>query len=181
MGLDQNLTVLNSFLKNLNSLSKPMSCSYFRSIAASFFICTHPPPPPPPLSLCSRSSAPHELQDSSRMLFDQPMIRKKLLLKQPHITSSFGSIAGGGGGGVDRKVSSLPTVQTENVLGLGCAAAAAASVNNLGSSRVGSCKKFGSAVVGARSLQQQSWQNQTKKRSRRSWLQIWTLQRSSGW
>lgn len=176
MGLDQNLTVLNCFLKNLNSLSKPMSCSYFRSIAANFLICI---PPPPPLSLCSRSSAPHELQDSSRMLFDQPMIRKKLLLKQPHITSSFGSIAGCGGGGVNRKVSSLPTVQTENVLGLGCAAAA--SVNNLGSSRVGSCKKFGSAVVGARSLQQQSWQNQTKKRSRRSWLQIWTLQRSSGW
>jgi hypothetical protein len=75
------------------------------------------------------------------------MIRKKLLLKQPHITSSFGSI---GGGVVDHKVSSLPTVQTESVLGLGRAAAAAASVNNLGSSRVGSCKKFGSAVVGAR-------------------------------
>jgi len=34
MGLDQNLTVLNSFLKNLNSLSKPMSCSYIQSIAA---------------------------------------------------------------------------------------------------------------------------------------------------
>jgi hypothetical protein len=73
------------------------------------------------------------------------MIRKKLLLKQPHFTSSFGSIAGGGG--VDHKVSSLPTVQTESVLGLG---RAAASVNNLGSSRVGSCKKFGSAVLGAR-------------------------------
>jgi hypothetical protein len=66
------------------------------------------------------------------MLFDQPMIRKKLLC------------------GVDHKVSSLPTVQTESVLGLGRAAAAAASVNNLGSSRVGSCKKFGSAAVGAR-------------------------------
>jgi hypothetical protein len=84
------------------------------------------------------------------MLFDQPTIRKKLLLKQPHITSSFGSIAGGGGGGVDHKVSSLPTVQTESVLGLGRAAAAVASVNNLGSSSIGSCKKFGSAVVGAR-------------------------------
>jgi predicted transcriptional regulator len=34
MGLDQNLTALNSFLKNLNSLSKPMSCSYIQSIAA---------------------------------------------------------------------------------------------------------------------------------------------------
>jgi hypothetical protein len=34
MGLDQNLTVLNYFLKNLNSLSKPMSCSYIQSIAA---------------------------------------------------------------------------------------------------------------------------------------------------
>jgi hypothetical protein len=147
MGLDQNLTVLNSFLENFNSLSKPMSCSYIQSIAASFLICTHPPPP---LSLCSRLSAPHELRDSSRILFDQPMIRKKLLLKQPHIISSFGSIAGGGGGGVNHKVSSLPTVQTESVLGLGRAAAAAASVNNLGSSRVGSCKKFGSAVVGAR-------------------------------
>jgi hypothetical protein len=34
MGLDQNLTILNSFLKNFNSLSKPMSCSYIQSIAA---------------------------------------------------------------------------------------------------------------------------------------------------
>jgi len=33
MGLDQNF-VLNFFLKNLNSLSKPMSCNYIQSIAA---------------------------------------------------------------------------------------------------------------------------------------------------
>ncbi len=97
-----------------------------------------------------RLSALHELRDSSRILFDQLMIRKKLLLTQLHIISSFGSIAGGGGGGVDHKVSSPPTVQIKSMLGLGRAAAAAASVNNLGSSRVGSCKKFGFAVVGAR-------------------------------
>jgi len=34
MGLDQSLTVLNSFLKNLNSLSKPMSYNYIQSITS---------------------------------------------------------------------------------------------------------------------------------------------------